>query len=84
MTLPRRLPTQAKFQWQTGQPIPRDRLEVVQPRRQRADAVETRRPKDETPQRIIIANHDVQAAIGLAGTALGQRTQPSGEGQGSD
>ncbi len=73
MALPGRLATQTQLQWQAGQAVTGDGLEVMQASGQGADAVETGGTEHEATQRVVIANDHVQPTVGPAGIAFGQR-----------
>lgn len=70
--LPCRLAPQLEFEWQAGQAIVGDGLEIEETRRQGADTVEASGPEDEAAQRIVITDADIEPAQRLARPAFGQ------------
>jgi len=68
------LASEPELQRQAGQSVAGNGFEVRQSGGKRAYGVEAGGAEDKTAQRIILPNHHVQPAIGLAGAALGQWT----------
>ena len=78
------LAPQPQFQRQTGEQSSRNRVEVLQPCRQRADGVERCRPQNEGAGLVLVAYADVEAGIRLA-LAFGKAARlRSGTGQALD